>query len=194
MGFLNRGSVLLVAVLLVLSVAGAANGQGNKRVAYTLRLRAVDYYDDGRVIETYNETRYVSANGDWKSVKQYHGGFVQESVGMVGRGVFLVDSKAKKLRFRAPYPSNSIPDAETRSRSNKVVKRLGYEAYVIRIPRGGNTMFITRAPALNGDVIEIMTRQAGFTRVVEPVSITIGQPPGMMLSYDNFAVEHPKSK
>lgn len=194
MGQMNRGLIFVVSLLLVLSVGAEASGQGKKRVAYTLRLRAVDYYDDGRVIETYTETRYVSANGDWKSVKQYYGGFVQESVGMVGKGVFSIDSKAKKLQFRVPYPSNDVPATETRSRAKKVVKRLGYDAYVIRIQQGGNAMFVTRAPALNGEVIEIMTRQAGFTRIVEPVSIAIGQPSGMMGSYDNFAVEYPKSK
>ena len=193
MSFWKNCLVSLLSGLLLLNLGTTLNGQqAKKRIAYTIVLKALDYYDDGRIVETYKETRYVSANGDWRSVKQFYRGFVQETVGIVGRGVFSVDKKAKKLRFHVPYSTNYVGEAVSRSRSAREVKLLGYDAYVKRIPRGGNTMFVTRAPGLNGDVIQIMTREAGFTRIVEPVSIEIGQPSGMTRYYDNFAVEYPK--
>ena len=117
---------------------------------------------------------------------------MQETVGIVGRGIFSVDKKAKKLRFHVPYATNYVAETASRSRSARVVKLLGYDAYVMRIPRGGNTMFVARAPGLNGDVIQIMTREAGFTRIVDPVRIEIGQPSGMTLHYEDFAFEYPK--
>jgi hypothetical protein len=84
-------------------------------------LRALDYYDDGRIVETYTETRYVSGNGDWRSVKQFHGGPVKESVGIVGRGVFAVEKKEKKLRFRLPYSTNYVAEMVSGSRAGKLV-------------------------------------------------------------------------
>ncbi|HET9785623.1 MAG TPA: hypothetical protein VFP47_00730 [Pyrinomonadaceae bacterium] len=185
--------ISVVSALLVLNLALPASGQPEKkRVAYTILLRALDYYDDGRIVETYTETRYVSANGDWRSSKKFHGGPVKETVGIVGRGVFSVDKQAKKLRFHVPYSTNYAAEMASGPRAGKLVKFLGYDAYVVRIPRGANAMFVARAPALNGDVVQIMTRETGFTRIIEPVRIVIGQPSGMTLSYDDFAVEYPK--
>lgn len=184
--------IALLSAVLLLNLIAAGNGQEKKRTAYTIVLRALDYYDDGRIVETYTETRYVSGNGDWRSVKQFYGGPVEEAVGIVGRGVFSVDKKAKKLRFRVPYSTSYVAEMASGPRAARVVKLLGYDAYVVRIPRGANTMFVARAPALNGDVIQIMTRETGFTRIIEPVHIGIGQPSGMTLSYDDFAVEYLK--
>ena len=189
----------LVSALLLLYPIIAILGQNQPKAhtPYVLQTKATDYYDDGRVVEAYKETRYVYSNGNWRSIRRFQNGFVEERIGVVGRGVFSVDKMAKKLWLRTPYPTNAVaPDLSeraSRSRGRKI-KVLGYSAIVMRIRQGDRTTLMARAPTLNGEIIGSVERGSGFSRVVEALSITPGQPREQPSFYEDYRVDNPTSK
>jgi hypothetical protein len=188
-------SLFLAAIFVFASVGMITAQRATKsHTPYTIELRALDYFDDGRIVETYKETRYVSATGDWRAVKRYHGGVVHETIGIVGRGVFLVDRKGQKLRYLSPYPEKSPAEVSAGLRRSKQTTLLGYETHVKRIQHGDGVMFVGRASALNGDVVHILTRFPGFSRIVEPVNISRGQPRAAALEYPSYEVANAVQK
>lgn len=112
-----------------------------------------------------------------------------ETVGIVGRGVFLVDRRAQKLRYQLPYPAGDFTQGLP-MRQAKKTKLLGYETFVRRVRDGDTVMFVARAPALNGDVVQIIRRFNGFNRVLEPLNIYPGQPRAAALDFPNYEVQN----
>ena len=96
-------------ILVGLFVAGIAARSVFRRLsepvrpAYTLTSEATQYNSDGTTRRVFVETRYVSSSGNWRSVKQYDGGLVIDTFGIVGQGVFARRNNDNKINFLSAY-------------------------------------------------------------------------------------------
>jgi hypothetical protein len=203
---------LLILVVLVV-VAGTA-GFGartllnsfakEKRPAYTVVWQATDYHSDGKVELRYTETRYVSATGNWRGVRQYPNGKSDETFGEIGRGVFV--HRGKKLHFLSEYaaPRQLLSEAQLRTSPNylRTDTVLGYDAIVVSSgnrPRTCSEFY--KVPAFGGEVIKTVMchNEEGDKTVLEPISIVLGEPDASFLKrpadlpvdYEHFDQTHP---
>lgn len=178
---------LACCALTVLFVKAAVN-QAPKRVAYTITWKAEDHYDDGRVVKAYTETRYVASSGEWHSFRQMANGVSLETFAEPGRGVFVVDHKAKKNWHEAPYTVKT-QEAGKRYRGTDYVRSelvLGYDTDVVKAERAGKRFEFYQAPGLNTDTIKQTERAATYTRIIEPVSITVGEPSSAQMAHADY--------
>jgi hypothetical protein len=178
---------LACCALTVLFVKAAVN-TAQKRVAYTITWRAQDHYDDGRVVEAYTETRYVASSGEWRGLRQMANGVSLETFAEPEKGVFVVDHAVKKIWHASPYTVKT-PEAGKRYRGKDYVRSeliLGYDTDVIKAERAGKKFEFYQAPGLNGDTIKQTERAANFTRIIEPVSITVGEPSSAQMAHADY--------
>lgn len=189
---MKKRRLLLVVVLMIVGAIGfgartALNALTQEtRPGYTIVWQATDYHSDGKAVLDYTETRYVSATGNWRAVRQYvdvRG--KEEMFGEIGRGVFL--NRRQKLHYISQYtaPSPLLSRESLRSsvdylRTDNV---LGYEAIVVSSgnrPRTGSEFY--RVPALGGLTIKtVMNDQNGNKTVIEPISLVLGEPDASLL-------------
>jgi hypothetical protein len=159
-----------------------------KHFPFTIAFKAKDHYDDGRVVEAFTETRYISSTGDWRSIRQLPSGAVIERVGLAGRGIYTVDAQAQKMWFNSPY-SGTFPKLGERQRSANYLRTetvLGYVADVVKLEVAGKSFELYQAPDLSGFVIKQIEHQPGLTRVIEPTSITAGEPDAQSLTFNEY--------
>lgn len=170
------------AILLVLIAAAGAGARvaykstQPERPAYTITWQVTAYEEKGAATPLYLETRYVSSNGNWRGVKQFPDGKIEESFAEVGEGVFI--KRGEKMHFLS---NHSLPPARTVEgflKSPNYLRTetvLGHTAIVIKAmndPVGRAEFFY--APILNSD-IKIIHR-GGRTTVQEPISLVFGEP------------------
>lgn len=158
-------------------------------VPYTVSWSATVRLDNGKIVGAFTQTRYVSADDAWRSVKTFPNGSTQESFGAQGRGVFLVDDDEKALVRIGPYHRSS--NAESLRHSPKYLRTeqvLSYEAYVLREDGPGISAEVYYAPDLNGDMIKQVVTKPGSTMTLEPVSIALGEPSAENLQHRSYPV------
>lgn len=181
--------VSVAAVLISRGAQGVSASPPPGRVGYTITWRATVRTNSGNTIEAFTQTRYVSADDAWRSVKTYPNRSTQESFGTKRQGVFLVDDDEKALVRIGPY--HHSPNAQSLRHSPKYLRTehvLGYEAYVLRQEDPGITAEVYYAPALNGDVIKQVVTKPGSTMTLEPVSISLGEPAAENLQHRSYPV------
>lgn len=187
-GFL--GVVIAITVLSRGAHETANAGPPPDRVGYTINSRATVRSTDGKTIEAFTQTRYVSADDAWRNVKTFPNGSTQESFANKGQGVFLVDDDDEKALIRIGSYHRS-PNAESLRHSPKYLRTeqvLGYESYVLSEEGPGITGEIYYAPALNSDVIKQVVTKPGSTMTLEPVSISVGEPAAENLRHKSYPV------
>lgn len=181
---------LLIGILACSAVAilAAKSHKPQKHVPFTITFRAEDRFDDGRVVQAFTETRYVSSTGDWRSLRQLPSGAVIERVGIAGRGVYTIDAQAQKMWFNSPY-SDTFPKAGERRRGNNYLRTetvMGYAADVVKLEGAGKSFEIFQATKLSGFVVKQVERGQGLTRIIEPTSIIVGEPDNQFLKFTEY--------
>ncbi|MGI9105828.1 MAG: hypothetical protein ACR2G4_06230 [Pyrinomonadaceae bacterium] len=199
---MKKKSVLLsllaaATVIGIMTKTVITQSQREKRPAYTIMWQATDYNTSGESVPVYTETRYVSSNGNWRNVKQYTDGQTIETFGEVGRGVF--SKKGRKLDFLSGYAkAKPILKAEGFLNSPNYLRTetvMGQTAIVVKTkndPDGRVEIFVS--PILNGDTIK-MIFHGEITTVVEPISLTFGEPDPAFLHFSkDFPVDYENNK
>ncbi|MEK6283050.1 MAG: hypothetical protein AABN95_22045 [Acidobacteriota bacterium] len=190
-----KKSILLLVVLAV--IAGTA-GYGVRTAfnstlkkpspAFTVVWQVTDYFPDGTSIPRYIETRYVSGNGKWHSVK--NGADVnEESFGEPNKGVFR--KQKDKLYFVSELPVLPPLTEEDLVNSRNYLRTetlLGYKAIVVSSgnrPRTGSEFYVV--PALGGEIIKevIADNKTGLKTVHDPISLTLGEPDASVVALPN---------
>jgi hypothetical protein len=170
-GLLACGALLAVAALVALA-------QKPKRVVpYTVTWQMTEYYRDGRVVQTYTETRSNYSDGNWRSVVRFPNGRAVERVAEAGGGVFGIDPKTGERRYQTPFPERLAGDAKRHPKWARTEQVAGYDVEVLRFEQDGKSHELYHAPALNNDIIKTVYRDQDVTRVLEPISVKKGEPP-----------------
>lgn len=178
----------ILACSAVAILAAVKSQKPQRHVPFTITFRAEDRYDDGRVVQAFTETRYVSSAGDWRSLRQLSSGAVIERVGIAGRGIYTIDAQAQKMWFNSPY-SDTFPKAGERRRGSNYVRTetvLGYKADVVKLEAAGKSFEIFQAPQLSGLIIKQVERGQGYVRVIEATSIAAGEPDNQLLKFTEY--------
>lgn len=187
---MKRKYFVIVLLMAAAGVAGVAARAGvnylserGTRSGYTVVWQVTNYDENGEAVPYRTETRYVSANGNWRAVERYADGRTEEMFAEVGRGVFL--ARGDKMHFLSDYPE--VPAvSDRRLRNSRDYLRtetvLGLTAHVSKVGNADappDWMEFYRAPALGGDYIKVVERDPQTHRLVhvtEPISITPGEP------------------
>ena len=182
----RRTIFLLACSVIVAAAAGIAartlmQMRENRHPAYTIVWQSTAYDATGQATPMYTETRYVSSNGNWHSVRQYADGRTEESFAEVGRGVFV--KQGDKLHFLSNHmlPPKRVLEGYLKSpdylRTETV---MGQVAAVIKTNNDPDGRFeIFMAPSLNGEIKHI--DHGDITIVKEPVSLIFGEPDASLL-------------
>ncbi|HKO99565.1 MAG TPA: hypothetical protein VJU86_21480 [Pyrinomonadaceae bacterium] len=189
-----KKSILLLSVFAVIA---ATTGYGvrtalnlsrkGKAPAYTIVWQVTDYSSDGTSRPRYFETRYVSGNGRWHSLKS--GDTKEEGFGEPGKGVFA--RHGHKLYFVSEYSARPVVTEEELMNSPdflRVDNVLSYKAIVVSSgnrPRTGSEFY--KVPALGGHILKIVIADSasGPKTVYEPISFTLGEPEASAVTMPN---------
>jgi hypothetical protein len=140
------------------------------------------------------ETRYVSANGNWHTVKALPEGSTLESFAEAGRGVFNYAPGRQKIVFMSDYilPKYMSHDEWREgllksSQFDRVETVAGQEVCVMKV---SDTFEVYRALALNGGAIKWVVKSGGANRMVDPISITPGEPDAANLQTPQLPVDY----
>ncbi|HEX3145179.1 MAG TPA: hypothetical protein VHQ64_14500 [Pyrinomonadaceae bacterium] len=166
----------------------------DKLVPYTIVLKATDYDQRGIGHEAFSEVKYVSAHGNWRSVKSFRSGLALEQYARVGHGIFTVDNKQKKMYFESPYNPASTPQSLTNRNYVRSEIVGGIRTNVLRSGTGDNYAETFLAPELNDDVIKTVLKSPAGTRVIEPVTITRGEPVRGAFQHNEYEIDMTRDK
>lgn len=184
--------LLCCSVLVTLGVKVVMSGRAPLQVPYTIVWKVTTTDANGNTEYDYTETRYVSSNGNWHTIKQFPDGQTQEGFAEVGRGVFAINPQQQKMFFLSGHDVSKL-DVETLRQSPKFTRVetiLGYSAYVSRQAQENTSLEVYRAPALNGDQIKHVFNNGSATVVFEPISITPGEPPADKLRHQEYPMDN----
>ncbi|HEX8137342.1 MAG TPA: hypothetical protein VF544_07105 [Pyrinomonadaceae bacterium] len=184
--------LLCCSVLLTLGVKVAMSRRAPRQVPYTIVWRVTTTDANGNAEEDYTETRYVSSNGNWHTIKQYPDGQTQEGFAEVGRGVFALSPKHQKMFFLSGHDVSKA-DAESLRQSPNFVRTetiLGYTAYVSKQVREGTTLEVYRVPELDGAQVKHVFNNGSATVVFEPVSILAGELAADKLRHKEYPMDN----
>lgn len=184
--------LLCCSVLVTIGVKVVMSRRAPRQVPYTIVWRVTTSDANGNAEEEYTETRYVSSNGNWRTIKQYPDGQTQEGFAEVGRGVFAISPKHQKMFFLSGHDVSKA-DAESLRRSPNFVRTetiLGYTAYVSKQVRTGTTLEVYRVPELDGAQVKHLFNNGSSTVVFEPVSLTPGEPPADKLRHKEYPMDN----
>ncbi|HYG12293.1 MAG TPA: hypothetical protein VD835_20290 [Pyrinomonadaceae bacterium] len=147
-----------------------------ERPAYTITWQVTAYDAKGEATPLHLETRYVSSSGNWRGVKQYPDGKLEEMFAEAGEGVFL--KRGEQMHFLSNY---SLPPARTVEGFLKSPDYLrtetvmGQTALVLKPANNQEGRFeLFYAPILNSDIKTI--HRGARTIVQEPISLIFGEP------------------
>jgi len=182
-GLLFVGSLTATAFI-VAKVKPVRNTQG-----FTLVIKVVDYPADGSPprISTL-KVRDHKANGDWRLQNIYPNGRVDVGFGQMGRGVFHVDEKNKKLEYLSEASQRNVAEDKLRSRPGFVGEEtfLGYKVFHYRTvtDETGEVSDTYVCPALQGYPVKVVsTSRHGAKNVLEVVQVIPGEPSFTVAEY-----------
>jgi hypothetical protein len=185
----------LCALCTVLLAAGFATrtalNQTSKRPAYTIVWQETSYDGSGTAFPESTETRYVSANGNWFSVKNYADGKTEEMFAIVGKGVYL--KRGQTLYFMSDFnliPQRTADGMKSKNHYQRTENVLGLPVVVIN-PDGDTQQHLEMyfAPALNAEIKTVI--HGARTLVKEPISLTFGEPDPKLFNFpDELKVDY----
>ena len=168
---------MFAAALIVAKVKRAQSPQG-----FTLQMRTTDYPADGSApILASTQVRYHKADGNWNAETTYPNGRVNVLFGKMGRGVFHVDEKNKRLEYLSGISLHDRTEADLKSSSDFA----GEETLL-----GFKTLHFHRVSDLTGEVSDtylcpalqnfpikaVTTGRNGAKTVYETVQVIPGEP------------------
>lgn len=192
--------VVMLCALGVTLVRRQVSRAASRRVGYTIVFQTTGYDLQGNFRPVEMETRYVSAQRNFRGVKhEFIHGAEKVWFGETGRGEFLVKPNEKQL----DYVSQFEPDVRTMEKLrtskdfNRIEKVAGYDAAVMRMHHEGlpenSYDDIYYAPALNGDFVKIVRMNEGhLERIIEPIMIVKGEPDPANLAHEEYPVDTTK--
>jgi hypothetical protein len=175
----SRKVILFGACLCVTALAVAAlavqtrKGKPVKFVPYTVTWQMTEYYADGRVVQSYTETRTTSRDGDWHSVIRFPNGKSVERIAEAVGGTFIVDPKTGERRPEGQFPERLRGDARGHRNCVRSERVLDQEVDILRFEKDGKSHELYHARRLNNDIIKTVYRDKDVTRVLEPMSIIL---------------------
>jgi hypothetical protein len=184
--------LLCAGVVAMLSVKVAMSVRAPRHAPYTIVWRVTTTDASGNTEYNYTETRYVSSNGNWHTIKQFPNNRVEEGFAEIGRGVFAIRPDQRKMFFLSGHDI-SVADAETLRQSQGFARTetiLGYTAYVSRQAQENSSLEVYRAPALGSNMIKQVFHNGSSTLVFEPISIDVGEPPADKLRHQEYPVDN----
>lgn len=170
--------ILLVVVFVAGITARTVLNQTTRRErpAYTITWQVTAYDAKGEATPLYLETRYVSSNGNWRGVKQYPDGKIEEMFAEVGEGVFV--KRGEKMHFLSNHRLPPARTVEGFLKSPDYLRTetvLGQTALVLKPANDHEGRFeMFYAPALDNDIKTIY--RGARTTVQEPISLVFGEP------------------
>jgi hypothetical protein len=144
-------------------------------VPYTITWQMTEYYSDGRVIPAYTETRSTYSDGRRRSVIRFPNGTIVERAAETGGEAFVVDGGAGGRRLQSPLQGRLKGDPRRHGKWARTEHLLGQDAEVLSFEVGAQSHELYHAPRLNNDIIRTVYRDNGVTRVLEPLSIVLGE-------------------
>jgi len=172
------------ASLIIFACASEAGAQETRVYpAFTMTIQTTAYDARGQAISTPTATRYDSASGDWRYVRNV-GGFEMATLYRRGRGVYDSDSRTQLiLKTSAHAPGCPLRTAEQLRSDPKFVRTefiLGFEAYFLkqRLPDADFVMETSFVPELGGGTPfkRIYTYDDGRKIIEEPIGVVLGEP------------------
>jgi hypothetical protein len=154
--------------------------------------------------------RYRRSDGTWKQIRTYknsNGKVLKRDIafGVPGNGVFYLDRENRTLEFISPMPPTDETSyvqpmdghSDPHFLKDDVVQ--GYATFVLRFPEdaGGGYTDLYYAPELDNLTIKRVTISATSVSIMEPVTITLGDPDDINFgSFPKWVVnfEHFKDK
>lgn len=189
-----KSKALLVGLLFIVSLTAVAlivakvrpvrNTQG-----FTLVIKVVDYPADGSAPRiSAMKVRNHKANGDWRLENIYPNGRVDVGFGQMGRGVFHVDEKNKRLDYLSGASPRDVADTKLRSLPGFVAEEtfLGYKVFHTRnvFEETGEVMDTYVCPALQGYPVKtVSTYRNGAKNIMEVVQVIPGEPSFTVADY-----------
>ena len=163
--------------------------------AFTMTVRTTAYDASGQAISSSIATRYDSANGDWRYVRNV-AGYEIATLYRSGRGVYYADSRTQlTLKISVHAPGCPLRSAEQLRGDPKFIHTeniLGFEAYFLRqrFPGSDFVMETSFVPELGGGIPfkRIYTYDDGRRIVEEPMALVMGEPQPADLSGPDFQV------
>jgi hypothetical protein len=185
--------LLSMSVLVTVGMKAVVGRKALRHTPYTITWRVTTIDGAGKLLDEYTETRYVSASGNWHTVKQFADGSVEEGFAEVGRGVFALQPKQQKMYFLSEYEVASVSPTglQQSAQYQHTEKLLGYKVYVSAMTKAADSsMEIYRAPDLNGDMLKYVMHDGASVRTLEPVKITLSEPTAAELKHEEFPVDN----
>ena len=163
--------------------------------AFTMTVRTTAYDAGGQAISSSIATRYDSASGDWRFVRDV-AGYEMATLYRRGRGVYYADSRTQvTLKISAHAPGCPIRSAEQLRGDPKFIRTeniLGFEAYFLsqRFPNSDFVMETSFVPELGGGIPfkRVYTYDDGRRIVEEPLALVMGEPQAADLSGPEYQV------
>lgn len=163
--------------------------------AFSMTVKTTAYDADGQVISSSIATRYDSASGDWRYVRNV-AGYEIATLYHRGRGVYYADSRTQlTLKLSAQAAGCPLRSAEQLRGDPKFIRSeniLGFEAYFLRqrFPRSDFVMETSFVPELGGGIPfkRIYTYDDGRRIVEEPLALVMGEPQAADLSGPEYPV------
>lgn len=186
------GVFVFVTLCCVIEIAAQPN---RSYPAFTMTIQTTAYDASGKAISRAVATRYDSASGDWRYVRNV-GGYERATVYRRGRGVYTGDSRTELLIKISDYAGGCpLRNAEQLRNDPKFVRTeviLGFEAYFLSRPdpRLGYVEETSFVPELGGGVPfkRIYTYDDGRRIVEEPIAVTFGEPDALSLNGPDYPV------
>lgn len=189
-------AVFLFATSIGVCVSTTVPAAAQLRIAFTLVLQTTDYAATGVGAAVSTETLYVSAGGNWHMVRLFANGkrfeyFKDE------RGIFLVNSVERKLIKVVTPPAEIIDHPNFKnvgkvSQWNRRELLLNYFADVyVQEGYEGAASEVYLIPEFGNLIVKLVQEIEGSKRVVEPISIRLGEPSSTLVRGPAFPVVEP---
>jgi hypothetical protein len=163
--------------------------------AFTMTVRTTAYDAGGQAISSSIATRYDSASGDWRFVREV-AGYEMATLYRRGRGVYYANSRTQlTLKVSAHAPGCPVTSAEQLRNDPKFIRTeniLGFEAYFLRqqFPGSNFVMETSFVPELGGGIPfkRVYTYDDGRRIVEEPLALVMGEPQAADLTGPEYQV------
>lgn len=163
--------------------------------AFTMTVRTTAYAAGGQAISSSIATRYDSASGDWRFVREV-GGYEMATLYRRGRGVYYANSRTQlTFKVSAHAPGCPLRNAEQLRNDPKFIRTeniLGFEAYFLRqqFPGSDFVMETSFVPELGGGIPfkRVYSYDDGRRIVEEPLALVMGEPQAADLSGPEYQV------
>ncbi|HYY56108.1 MAG TPA: hypothetical protein VE842_02195 [Pyrinomonadaceae bacterium] len=181
---------LLITIAVILAAVSCAYAlqtqRPNKIKGVTVTSRRYEQKPDGTIVERGMQTTYISARGSWRTVKTAPNGNIEQLLvaDPVRGGVFSIDTNKREAARLAGFTpkESSYFDADGYRNNPQFAGEetlLGFKGFIQRVttPEGKVESELTFIPEFDTlPVKEVHYLADGSKRIVEPVSISVGEP------------------